>query len=368
MYFPDISTVHSTKPQQFASCRAFVCAGQKLGFHMRFFVICTGLLLLVPQICRAVGTSAGTIISNSATLTYTIASPPPNIATTNTVVFIVDEVLLPVLTWQNGAPVSVNSPGSNDVLTFLLTNSGNGSEAFGLARTNGPIPLPVTNYTPLNGSIGSIYLENGLLAGFQANGPNADTMYVPGTNEPVLTPDTSMTIYVISDTPNVANNALGVVLLGAASMTVGAAGAVPGTALAGLGQGGGYAVVGGSRAQANATGSYIASGMGFVMNKTVLAVLDPQGSAVVMPGAILTYQIVATLSGAGIASNLTFTDPLPINTTYVPGSIMLNGISETDAADADQAQFIGATQTVSVLLGNVAAPANTVITFRATIN
>ena len=207
-----------------------------------------------------------------------------------------------------------------------------------------------------------------MLAGFQASGPSADTIYVAGTNEPVLAPDASMTIYVVSDTPGVASNAHGVVVLGAASMTVGAAGAAPGTALAGLGQGGGYAVVGGARAQANATGNYVASGMGFVMNKTVLAVLDTQGTAVVMPGAVLTYQIVATLSGAGTASNLMVTDPLPINTTYVPGSIMLNGVSKTDAADADQAQFIGATQTVSVSLGNVAAPANTVITFRATIN
>lgn len=329
---------------------------------------CVAWLLLAPQPGFAVGTPAGTLISNVAILNYVIGAGAQLSSTSNTVSLIVDEIIQPVLTWQDGAAVAVNSPGSNDLLTFLLTNSGNGSEKFGLTRTNGPAPLPAGNYTPLNGSIGSIYLESGLLAGFQASGANADTVYVPGVNDPMLAAGLSMTIYVLSNTPVVAVNASGQVLLAAASMTAGAAGALPGTALAGLGQGGGFAVVGSSRAQASATGSYIASGMGFVMNKTVLGVLDPYGAAIVMPGAVLTYQIVVSLSGTNTATNLVITDPMPANTTYVPGSIAVNGIAKTDAADADNAQFITATQSVTVLLGNVVAPATLVITLRATIN
>jgi uncharacterized repeat protein (TIGR01451 family) len=82
----------------------------------------------------------------------------------------------------------------------------------------------------------------------------------------------------------------------------------------------------------------------------------------------MTYQIVATLSGAGTASGLVITDPLPATTTYVAGSMVVDGLVQTDAADADLAQFMAAAQTVSVSLGNVASPANVVITFRATIN
>ena len=329
---------------------------------------CLGLLLLAPQLSWAVGTAAGTLISNLATVKYMIGPSPPYSATSNTVSFRVDEIIQPVLTWQDATPVAVNTPGNNSVLTFLLTNGGNGPEAFGLTRTNGPAPLPSGNYTPLNGSIGAIYLDSGASAGFQASGPNADRLYVPGSNDPILAPNASITIYVASDTPVVASNLHGEVLLSAAALTVGAAGALPGTALAGLGQGGGFAVVGSSRAQAGATGGYITSGLGFAMIKTVLKVLDPHGTSVVMPGAELTYQIVATLSGAGTASKLVLTDPLPPATTYVPGSMVVDGIAQTDAADADPAQFIAATQTVSVSLGNVASPANVVITFRATIN
>jgi uncharacterized repeat protein (TIGR01451 family) len=329
---------------------------------------CLALLMLTPQFGWSTGTAAGTLISNLATVKYMIGSSAPSSATSNTVSFRVDEIIQPVLSWQDATPVAVTTPGIDAVLTFLLTNAGNGPEAFALTRTNGPAPLPSGNYTPLNGSIGAIYLESGASAGFQASGPNADLLYVPGGNDPTIAPNASIPIYVLSNTPALASNLHGDVLLSAAALTVGAAGALPGTALAGLGQGGGFAVVGSSRAQAGATGSHITSGLGFAMIKTVPKVLDPRGTSVVMPGAELTYQIVATLSGAGIASGLVLTDPLPATTTYVPGSMVLDGLAQTDAADADPAQFMAATQTVSVSLGNVASPANIVITFRATIN
>jgi uncharacterized repeat protein (TIGR01451 family) len=345
------------------------------------------LLLLVPQLGWAAGTPAGTVISNVATVNYSLSGnvqpPLSNVPTT----FRVDELIQPVLTWQDAAPVAVDVTGTNDALTFLLTNSGNGPEAFSLSRTNGPAPLPAGNYTPLNGTVGSIYLESGLQAGFQASGPNADTAYVPGTNDPNLAPDAGQILYVISNTPNVAANIHGDVLLAAASLTAGAAGSAPGTGLAGLGQGGGFAVVGTSRAQAGATGSYLTNGMNLAVNKTVASVLDPKGSDVLMPGAMITYQIEVKLTGTGAAANLVIADPLPANTTYVPNSITVacvqgtftgtgacTGITipqpaaaKTDTnADADSAQL--AANTVSVSLGNVAAPANVVITFRATIN
>jgi uncharacterized repeat protein (TIGR01451 family) len=332
---------------------------------------------MAPVLCWATVTPAGTIIANVATLSYNIAAAPVSAVASNIASFQVDELIQPVLSWQDGTPVAVNSPGSNDVLTFLLTNAGNGKEAFSLTRLNGPLPLPKGNYIPLDGGQGAIYLENGLLPGFQATGPNADTLYIPGTNDPNLAPGAAVSVYVLSNTPanvnpvnpaNPAGFARGDVLLSAASLTRGAAGALPGTSLPGLGQGGVFAVVGSSRAQAGSTGSYIASGVGFVLNKTVLKVVDPQGTAVVMPGAVLTYQLVATLNGVGSISNLLINDPLPANLTYVPGSITVNGISKTDADDADNAQFIAATQTISISPGNVAAPANVVITLRATIN
>lgn len=323
---------------------------------------------VLPQISWAAGTAAGTTITNFVTLDYVIGSAPSTTETSNTVSILVDEVIEAVLVWQDGTPVQVVSPGSNDALTFLLTNGGNGQEAFSLTRTNGPLPLPAGNYTPLNGTIGSIFLENGLLAGLQTSGPNADTPYLPGTNDPNLAADAAVFVYVVSDTPALPASALGEVLLNADSKTAGAPGSVPGTALAGLGTNGGFAVVGHSQAQANATGRYLSSNLVMTMSKVVTNVLDPLGGSALMPGAVVTYQITASLSGAGVANNLVITDPVPAETTYVANSIVVNGAAKTDVTGDDNAEFIGLSNTVSVALGNVAPPATTVITFRATVN
>ena len=323
-------------------------------------------LLIAPQISWAAGTPAGTSISNVATVSYNLAGLIQSPITSTPAIFKVDELINPVLIWQDATPVAVKIPDTNSPLTFLLINSGNGWESFSLTRTNGPSPLPVGNYTPLTGTVGSIYLENGLQVGFQGVGPNADTAYVPGVNDPNLAADAGQIIYVISDTPSASVNTRGNVLLTAASLTTSAAGAAPGTSLSGLGQGGSFAVVNATRAQASAIGTYIATGLGLVVNKTVINVLDPTGTAVPMPGAVITYQIAVALPGVGTATNLVITDPLPANISYLPGSIVVAGVAKTDSADTDNAQFIA--NTVSVSLGNVAAPANFVITFRATIN
>ena len=325
------------------------------------------IIILNQHIAFATGTPAGTTISNSATVNFDIAGSAQSPVTSSSATFQVDELIQPVLTWQDAAPVSVNTPGSNDALTFLLTNAGNGPESFSLARTNGPLPLPSGNYTPLNGTVGSIYLENGLQPGFQATGPNADTPYVSGTNDPGLAASAGQIVYVISDTPaNIPVNSQGSVLLSADALTAGAAGAAPGTTLPGLGQGGVSAIVGSTSGLARVTGSYITSGLGVSITKTVASIQDPGGTSTLMPNAVVTYQILVSLSGSGTAANLVITDPLPAETSYVPNSITVDGIAKTDAADADNAQFSANTLTVS--LGNVAAPANIVINFRATIN
>lgn len=345
------------------------CCAQLLGFGISTVLRRLGfaLCLIAAQPGWTLGSAAGTLISNIASVQYVTAGSLPASTVSNWVSLQVDEVIAPVLIWQDATPVAMTSPGSNGVLTYVLTNTGNGSEAFGLTRLNGPLPLPNGNYTPLNGSIGSIYLESGALAGFQASGAAADLAYVPGSNDPVLAADASITLYVLSNTPMVTNNAQGNVLLTAASQTPDAAGAAPGTALAGLGQGGGFAVVGSTRAQSSASGSLMASALGFVLNKTVLKVLDPSGAAQLVPGTLLTYQIEVILSGTGVAQALLITDPLPANTRFVPGSIRVDGVAQTDAADTDPTQWLAASQTLSVALGHVAAPATRVVVFSATI-
>ena len=320
------------------------------------------LFLTLPV--HAAGTAAGTVISNIATVDYSIDSVVAPAITSAPATIVVDELIDLTLTWQDGAPVSVSSPDTNDALTFLLTSTGNGPEAFSLARNNA---LPGDNYNPANGSAGTIFMENGLAPGFQSTGPNADTLYIPGGNDPNLAAGSSQIVYVVSNTPGALTNGnTGLMRLDAASLTPGAPGAVPGTGLPGLGQGGVTAVVGITQARAQSTGSYLVSGMSVVVAKSVLSVLDPRGGTDLMPGAILTYRIQVTLSGAGTADNLVISDPLPVEVTYAPNSITVGGIPRTDTTDADNAQF--AVNTLTVSLGNIPAPASFTIEFRAALN
>lgn len=312
----------------------------------------------------AAGTPAGTPIPNSATLNYSIGGKPAAPVTAVAPVVIVAEVIDVVLTWQDGTPVGVNSPDLGKALSFVLTNTGNGAETFRLVRNN---LIAGDQFDPTNAATGAIYLESGAQAGFQASGPNADSVYLPGVNDPVLAADASRAIYLFSGIPAaLATGALGNASLTASSTTSGAPGARPGAALAGLGQGGVDAVVGGSRAQASAQGTYIVSGISLMVAKTVVAVRDPMGGSLVMPGSVLSYRVVLTLTGAGIAENFSFADPLPGSTGYLPGSITVDGAARSDALDADNASF--AAGAVGVLFGNTPVPATRVIEFKVTVN
>ncbi len=334
-------------------------------------LLCTKLVLVcvlsfsIPVL--AAGTAANTTINNTATLAYDIAGVPQTNITSPVASFVVDELIDLTLTWQDGAPVSVNSPDVNKALTFLLTNTGNGQEAFSLSRNN---TLAGDNYNPNNGTAGSIFLESNGIPGLQI-GVGGDTLYVPGVNDPNLAPDASQIIYVESDTPSgLGNGNTGNVQLSAASSTVGAAGAAAGTGLVGLGTGGVTAVVGTNQAQAQRIGSYIVSGLTVNVLKSrtcsPAAPLPADSCSLAKTGTLITYQLQVTLAGAGTATGLVITDPIPANLTYVPNSTTVGGSPRTDAIDADNVQF--SANTVSVNLGNPSAPSAFTITFNATIN
>ncbi len=330
--------------------------------------VCAWLLLIAPQIGWAAGTTAGTTISSSATLAYRLGVvAQPNI--TSTATFLVDEKVN--LTVAGGVTTSVASGSTAQATAFTVTNNTNSALDFSLAVTSA---IAGDNFDP---AACSAFVESGATAGYQAAQDIA-------TYIDELPADATRTVYVVCDIPAaLVNGNNGLVGLTAtahgnfnAAGYVAAAGALGGviTQTAGADTANVdilFADVAGTEdiardAKHSARNTYSVALPSLTITKTIASVLDPKGTAVLMPGAVMTYQIAAVLSGGGTITNLVITDPLPANTTYVPGSISVNGAAKTDAADADNAQF--AANTVSVSLGNVAAPANVVITFRATIN
>lgn len=302
----------------------------------------------------AAGTPAGTVINNNATATYDLPDGGQNSVTSNTVSLIVDELLDVSVASTDGGDVSVAPAATNQLLTFRVTNAGNGSEAFRLtARDN----AGGDDFDP---SATSIVLDGNGNGTYE---PGIDIVYVAGSNDPVLAPDGSVLVFVLSSIPAGATDAQrGRVDLVAVAATGSGA---PGTTFAGQGQGGGDAVVGATGADAEDDGYYrvAAAGVAFVKSATVA---DPFGGSTRVPGAIVTYRLVATVTGSGSLANLRIADSVPAGSSYRPGTITLEGAPLSDAADADSGEFTGTG--ISVRLGTVAGGATRTVTFQVAID
>lgn len=329
---------------------------------------------------HAVGTAAGTTITNNATANYSINGVAAT-ATTSTVSIRVDELISVRVT----APATTTSviPGDiNKVLAFTITNVGNGSESYTLTPN-----LGVTvgdNFDPTVGTAGQLFLDvnnNGILDA-------GDTLI---TAPITLTADQTVKVLVVSNIPGTVLNAqTAIVTLTAESTTVGAAGAAPGTILTNLGTptvGGGTidAIVGvgpggaadsGSNDAAN--GTYVVTAVTVTVTKVVLSVTNPfgvttsgcnvasppAGCSAFVPGSIIQYQVTVTIAGTGTAQAVTIIDNVPANTTYVANSIRFNTLARTDVVDGDNTSCSGcgnAVGSIAVVVGDVAVAGTPVV-------
>jgi uncharacterized repeat protein (TIGR01451 family) len=309
---------------------------------------------------HALGTPAGTTINNKATVNYTMGAINYSLIS-NTNTLRVDEVLNNTVTWQDALPGVTVSPGqTNQVLTMKLTNTGNGVDTYTLSAIS--TQVTGTDFLPVSVTI---YLDTN---GDKTYTPGTDQLYVPGTNDPTLLADQSLTLFVLSNIPStgLVDGQKGNVQLTATSQTGTGA---PGAVLSGKGPGGTDAVVGLSGGSSSRTGTYVDSSITVNVNKTVV-VMDQLGGSQPMTGATVRYTLTVTATGSGTAMNVVITDPIPTNTTYKPGTLKLNSALLTDAADVDAGDVGGTTAgTVTVMLGNLTSASPTyIITFDVKIN
>ncbi len=312
--------------------------------------VISALSLASPAL--AAGTRAGTVIDNTATATYDEGGTPVEVDS-NLNSLTVDELLDTVVAWDDGADVATTPGATGGALTFTITNTGNGEEAFLLSTIS---TLGGDDYDPTGVTI---VIDDG----DGVYEPGIDTVYVAGAGNPVLDPDETITVFVIANTPGgLSDGDRGGIQLTAEAVTGTGA---PGTTFAGQGEGGGDAVVGTTGADGEDDGYFqvAAATVSLVKSATVA---DPFGGTNAVPGSTITYQIVATTSGSGSLPNLAINDAVPTGTTFVPGSITLGGTTLTDASDADAGRF--ASNSVSVSLGTVAGGQTRTVTFQVTID
>lgn len=328
------------------------------GFRRVFGACAATALLTMAGQAAAEGTLAGTDILNTAQVSYELDGTEVS-QTSNTVTITVDEILDVAVVLQS--PQVTVAPGQTGaVLVYTLTNSGNGPEQFNLSVINNDA---AEDFDPVAQSP-AIYFDTDGSGDLSA----ADDPYVPGSNDPLLAADESITLFVVNDIPTgLTNGQVGRSALNAAADTGTGA---PGTVFAGAGEGGGDAVAGASGAEDQAVGEYIVSDVTVALNKSAV-VVDQFGGSAPTPGATITYTITVSVTGTGTATAAGVTDPIPANTTYQPGSLTLNGAALSDATDADEGAFNNTPPNgeVSVTLGDlVEADGIQTITFSVQIN
>jgi uncharacterized repeat protein (TIGR01451 family) len=304
----------------------------------------------------AVGTLAGTPIANTATVNWS-TGPGSSFTQSSTTTFVVDELVNVVVTVQSVSPVGVASPDTNRQITFLITNTGNGSDSYTLLLdpAQGGDQFDPTNARLFLDTNGSTVYE-----------PGVDTLYQPGVNDPVIPADGSRLVFALCDIPAArANGDLGITLMRATSKT----GTGAGTIVIGGGDGGSDAVIGAGAGQSMVTAAYLVSDLQVSVVKSAV-VSDIGGGNTPAPGSTITYTLQVSVTGTGNVTNLVITDPLPPFTSYVPSSLLLNGTALSDAADADAGDFGGTVANrVTVTLGSVAGGSlPQTIRFAVTIN
>lgn len=265
------------------------------------------------------GVPAGTLIENTASATYRVGAQSLD-ADSNTVILRVDELMDVAVASQDSGPVSAT--GSNAVLTFSITNTGNGPEAFNLAvNTN----ASANDFTPVVDAIAVDTNGNAIY--------DAGVDQVLGASAPtdLLGPDASLTVFVLVTNPaNAADADTAAVNLRAEAVTGTGA---PGTLFVGQGEGGGDAVAGATGADDDDEATVVARALAVAITKSA-TVVDPFGGSQPVPGAIITYNLLTTVSGTGTLEVLDVTDTIPVGTSYRSASLKL------DAAPLDRKSVV----------------------------
>jgi uncharacterized repeat protein (TIGR01451 family) len=240
----------------------------------------------------------------------------------------------------------VRSGASASPLVFRLSNTGNGTEAFGLAVIAGFDAPPA-----------ALYFDHDRSGTLSA----ADERHIAGANDPVLAADESVDLLLVQDIPAglPEGQRLSTTLRAAASTGSGA----PGTLYGSRGDQGVDALLGTSGGEARSAAVYVVGTTPLAVRKSA-AIEDGAGGSRPVPGATIRYTI--TVDALTNARGALVRDAIPERTTYVGGSLWLDGRPLTDASDGDAGE-LGAAE-LSVALGDLAAGASRQVQFAVTID
>jgi len=327
------------------------------------------VLFVFPAVLLAAGTSAGTLVQSIATANYATSGQQQAPVSSAQVGFIVDRRLdLQVQPQTNGEYVAVDVGQPAAVMTFILSNLGNGTQDVRLqALNNSQDPQGgQDNFNPLSPRG---FVESGQTTGYQQN---EDVL----TFIDELVSDASRHVYLVGEIPANRNDGdiaaltlVGQIAVGGQANNLGAAIDSDSRSVADQADleqslfadpAGDLDIAGNPDTVANgqhsATGAFRVENVQVVIDKQIAAVLDPAGGQQRTPGAVVTYRLNIRADGAVPARDTVITDLVPEHTSYRSGTIQLNGVNQTDGDDLkDRSRFVddGGRGYIEVALGDI---------------
>jgi len=293
---------------------------QKIGV---LFLLLWGL---GTSLIHAKGTEAGAMIQNQAVAHYAVSGIEQNL-TSNTDSFVVDRIVDLDLSWQDGAAVEVSSGDQKSILTFLLTNLGNGEDRFHLSYEHNatasqfdPLPTP------------SIYLDS-----------NGNGIFDPGTDTQVsdlnLSADGNATLFVVADIPTTAQpgdrSYDGILAISQSHSDAGADRPAEIDTVV-------------RTQQERDQGIYQIFDYWLESHKSAVVHSDDNQTHT---GTRITYTIDLSIGGNAAGKTIDtvlLRDAIPSGTRYVSGSLSLDAVALTDVADSDAGIYDGTSVQVAV--------------------
>ena len=348
----------------------------------------------------AAGTVAGTSISNSATINYSVGGVGQAPITSNAVSFVVDRKINLTVATTDAAAISVTPGSSGNVLTFTVTNNGNGTQDFALsaiALTGGAAKFSGSDN--IDASSISVYAD------VNGNG-TYEAVTDTATYIDELAPDASKSVFIVASfAAGLANGDIASYHLLAEARAGGGGGSLGGalTQTAGADTAGSVDIVF-ADGQGSATASEVArdakyssqsdykvSTATLSVTKTSTVVSDPFNGAVnpkAIPGAVVEYTItISNGAGGAAATGITVSDSLNAEivatrlafnlNTYAAGKGIqvtapnINGgaaLALTNASGDDQGDWnVTGTNTVTVSGISLNASQSATVKFQVTI-
>ncbi|MDB5715863.1 MAG: hypothetical protein JWO15_3260 [Sphingomonadales bacterium] len=327
----------------------------------------------------AVGTTAGSTITNTASVAYSVGGVAQTAVSASTSFTVDRKVNLLVV--ETGTATTSVSPGQVvAVTTFTVTNLSNAPLDLGLS-----VAQQANGATAQHGGIDSLNVTTPLMYVDTNNSGAYDAGDTAITYLDELAADASKTVFIVAGIPSTAvNGDLASVVLTAQAFENGAVasqGALV-TATAGANTSGKDTVFadGAGATDAANDGQYsgrddytVASSL-LTIVKTSKLISDPVNGTTnpkMIPGAIVEYCVQANNAAGGTAAtNVVITDTLPGTLAFLTSfGSFINGSVTGGACNADgTAGGSNVSGTVTATLPTVAAGSSKTLYFRATIN